>query len=577
MIPERSQICLNNNPEKQMTLNSKTSVYTLAGLLILIPVVAYFLFPFELRRRFLFEISRQVFLVTPVILLATYLLRYRLIPSLERIKRKLNTRHIFYLYGITVLILLAISAFIFLFFPVEIEDEDEYLFTARLLKSGRLSASIPPCEDFFLSANYIMAAGKWYGIHPPGHPLLLVIPVLMGNARFWAPFIWAGTIVICLLVFRKIFGNPLAFLGALLILFSPMYLVISGSLLSENSSLFIFSLFLFCFVILDRDNSGITVSVLFAGFFCLGMITRPLSFLAVSTPFILYIIMKKHKMVRVLIPLLITLISGVVIILYLNSVITGSWFEIPLSQYQGGDGLGWQRGLTPVQAARNAGLSTLTLIFWYFGNPIIFILPLLFLIKGKKQPYDWLIIFCLLLLILSPFLYWHPGILHTLPRRLYEGLIPITYLLIRGIQHVRDSENDRSREPVYKQNMVAWVVILCTVMNLITFLPGRLVIFRTFAKEARQPINFVRSKLDEKSIVLVSTLDWKFGYPRNRPEFLKQKEHIFLHDLDRKKNRRLLDCFPEYATYQLIFDTGKNSWTLRNIITAHPEYEQSHH
>ena len=91
-----------------MKHNNKKGRNILYLCMLLLPGCVYFLFPHEIRRRFLFEIIRQVILVLPLAVLAMYVFaKSWVFPSdhMKRLTARLSAVHI-YLPAVLVIMLI---------------------------------------------------------------------------------------------------------------------------------------------------------------------------------------------------------------------------------------------------------------------------------------------------------------------------------------------------------------------------------------------------------------------------------------------------------------------------------------
>ena len=70
-----------------------------------------------------------------------------------------------------------ISWFVFDHIP-HVQDTVAQLFQAKLFAAGKLYLPSPPLPQFF-DLMHVINDGRWYSQYPPGHPLLLLLGVLI--------------------------------------------------------------------------------------------------------------------------------------------------------------------------------------------------------------------------------------------------------------------------------------------------------------------------------------------------------------------------------------------------------------
>jgi hypothetical protein len=136
---------------------------------------------------------------------------------------------------------------------------------------------------------------------------------------------------------------------------------------------------------------------------------------------------------------------------------------------------------------------------------------------------------------------------------------------LRGAQMYIQKTGISPEEHSRRTGKFAWFIIILIVMNLTTFLPGRLLIFRGFADEAVKPLAAVPDTLSHNSLILVSTRYWKFGYPRNPPDIRSENGPFFVRDPGTGNTGKLATCFPGYEIYRLMLNRKTSTWQLENI------------
>ena len=118
-----------------------------------------------------------------------------------------------------------------------VSDEVAYLFQARVFASGRLSVPAPPLPEFFPSEWLIIHDGRWFGIFPPGWPLLLSLGVRLGVPSLVNPTLGALGLIAIHRLAELLIGEAKALVVALLCALSPFFLFQCASFLSHPASL----------------------------------------------------------------------------------------------------------------------------------------------------------------------------------------------------------------------------------------------------------------------------------------------------------------------------------------------------
>jgi hypothetical protein len=117
------------------------------------------------------------------------------------------------------------------------EDEMAYVWQAQAIGSGNLMLPSPPNPKSFLTPFVIDYHGMRFGKYPPGWPTVLAVGVMTG-LRGWVNPILAGLgLWLLYLLARRVTSRPIGLLAVTLMFTSPMFWLLSGSLLSHAWSL----------------------------------------------------------------------------------------------------------------------------------------------------------------------------------------------------------------------------------------------------------------------------------------------------------------------------------------------------
>ena len=177
-----------------------------------------------------------------------------------------------------------------------VEDEFAYLWQAEVMAEGLISQPSPETPKAFPVPFVVDHDGQRFAKYPPGWPAALSI-----GARVKIPWLVNSLLAgfSLWLIYRlgmKILGRGVGLLAELLALSSPMFLMLSGSLLSHTLSLFLALVFQLAWLDsfplrgASREQRAPDGLVLVTGAGSLGLLalTRPLTAVAVAFPFLLH-------------------------------------------------------------------------------------------------------------------------------------------------------------------------------------------------------------------------------------------------------------------------------------------------
>ena len=219
-----------------------------------------------------------------------------------------------------------------------VQDEIGYLFQARLLSEGRLSAQSHVLPEFF-NFRFLVNDGRWFSLFQPGWPLAMVPFVWLGLPQFAAPFYSALSLPLAMAAGRRVFGRDAARIGGLLMATSPFFLFMSGSMMSHPFALFAAALATYAVIRMVTDPERSWRFALVAGL-AGGMLvnTRVATALAILSPLallgVLHVLRHPAK-VPLLAVVLAGFLPGAVLLLCYNHALTGDALVFPQEVYFG--------------------------------------------------------------------------------------------------------------------------------------------------------------------------------------------------------------------------------------------------
>src|SRR5262249_14714820 len=117
-----------------------------------------------------------------------------------------------------------------------LEDEMAYLFQAKTYAGGNLVISTPEPRRAYWQPFLIDQGGLRFGKYTPGWPMQLAIGVLLGQDWIINAFFAALTVALVYRLGREIFNSDVGVIAAALTSFSPMALLLDGTLMGHTSA-----------------------------------------------------------------------------------------------------------------------------------------------------------------------------------------------------------------------------------------------------------------------------------------------------------------------------------------------------
>ncbi len=340
-----------------------------------------------------------------------------------------------------------------------VPDSIAYIFQAKIFASGHLTADPPPVAgafDFFVPAPFALTDSTWAAQYPFAHPLLLAIGQLFDAPWIIPPVLAGGSVGLMFLAGRRVYGDLLGLVAAVLLATSPFFIMNASDFMSHNTAGFFLLASLACLLRLDRRP--LLFGALAGLAFGLLLNTRPLTALALTPPFgayLLYQLLPREGRGRMLGAIAaFGVAAAVMALLFLgwNYVITGDAFR---TGYQAtgvtffprdigaggaapsgggvGDALGIggsHAGSIGIQNERmQLGLLLLVLHGWpQFIGIALSLLPFLL---GTRKLEDWFFLACAVATTAAWVGYESTGVMYG-PRYWYEAMPFLILLAARG-------------------------------------------------------------------------------------------------------------------------------------------------
>jgi 4-amino-4-deoxy-L-arabinose transferase-like glycosyltransferase len=168
-----------------------------------------------------------------------------------------------------------------------VQDDVSYVFQAKILASGHLSAPAPPVIEAFDIANppFVVAVdGKWASVYPFGHPLALAFGEVFGAMWIVPPLLGAATIFLTFAIGRKVYDASTGLLAALLLASSPFFFMTASNFMSHNTAAFYLLMCVLLLVLTGTRRRQFLYGLAAGVFYGLMFNTQQLSAVALVAP-----------------------------------------------------------------------------------------------------------------------------------------------------------------------------------------------------------------------------------------------------------------------------------------------------
>ncbi|HVU13336.1 MAG TPA: glycosyltransferase family 39 protein [Phototrophicaceae bacterium] len=180
-----------------------------------------------------------------------------------------------------------ISQYVFQRLP-HLEDEVAYLYQAKMYAGFHLVIPTPQPQRSYWMPFLVDQGGLRFGKYTPGWSMQLAIGVLLGQTWIINAFFSALTIPLVYRLGKEIFNPDVGVVAAALTMFSPMALLLDGTLMGHTSALFAAMLFLYAYWRIEQGKRRIAWGII-AGLSLGALVAnRPITGVAVAAPLILW-------------------------------------------------------------------------------------------------------------------------------------------------------------------------------------------------------------------------------------------------------------------------------------------------
>lgn len=192
---------------------------------------------------------------------------------------------------VTVAVTAAVAQGVFEAIP-HLEDEFAQLWQAHVFADGSLSMPTPAAAKSFIVPFVVDLDGIRFSKYPPGWSALLSVGARLGQAWLINPLLAGLAVWLTFRLSRRYLTGVLAFLAAMLLASSPMFLMLSGTFMSHNLSLVMTIAFALAWLdlltpITARTRMWCALAVA-GGSLGILLLTRPLTGAGVALPFAVF-------------------------------------------------------------------------------------------------------------------------------------------------------------------------------------------------------------------------------------------------------------------------------------------------
>ncbi len=459
-----------------------------------------------------------------------------------------------------------------------VEDEAAYLFQAQVFAQGRLSVPEPPYSESYWSPFVLDYQSRRFAKYPPGYPLLLSLGVLTGTPWVVNALVASSTLWFIALAGRRIYSPTSGLLAAALGLTCPVFLAMSGSLLSHPTSLFFTALFVWAFAALVQEPPGAcrwsyaAVAGLALGWL---FITRPFDAFGISLPFALYVLVRVLRgdwvlLRQGLIIAVIVLLFGLGLIAYWYAL-TGEFtnpYRIlwPYDRPGFGPNFG-PEGYTLATGLRYLRVNLRDLATSFLGWPWYLNVLFLLLPFGVRplERWNYLLLASFLSLAALHVTYWYYGGRDAgFPRYYYDSLPMLLLLTARGVELAAHALHGlylrlrfRSGQATSQTNLalmklpIYLILIGLVLYNSLFFLPPNLMAFQGKSGITAAPLQVVTGAGVSNAIVFVTDVehwyDFAVFFAANSPNL--DSDVVYAIYYDEQQARAVKGLFPNRDCY----------------------------
>jgi hypothetical protein len=474
------------------------------------------------------------------------------------------------LFAVTVAALSGIALYALGGVP-HVDDEAAYLFQAKIFAHGDFWAPAPPEPEFFAHEHMIITPERWFAKYPPFFPALLSLGVRAGAPWLVNPVLGALVGLAAYRLGREIAGWRCGIGAWCLLLVSPFFVIMGGTLMSHVAAALFVTLFVWQLLrAVEHQDSRAAV---FAGASLgLAILTRPYTAALAALAALVYgtvcLVRLPHRRAIVVlgtVAVLATLPFACAFVAWGPWVSGDHGLEVGLHEkYNSSDKLGfgadkgatWLRtwgsfGHTPAKALRSAWQHLEYTSRYLLGWPgrLSLVLVLAPFILGTAGRREWLLASVLLALALGHMAYWAAHHILYGARYWFEAVPGVMVLASLGLRSLVHDLAFDWRVPAWSRYAPAAVLASLVAWGSWVYLPARLQALPAYGGITADLMWQIDRIAPHQAVVFAETQGMMYdpGFFLNDP-FLANGR-IFARDLG-PHDQDLLVRYPGYLAYR---------------------------
>jgi hypothetical protein len=255
--------------------------------------------------------------------------------------------YLVFVYGAFLLLCVFMSWHLFKFIPGYDDSISQYIH-GKFFAHGMLYGETPTNQRFF-PVKLMVNDGKWYAAYQPLHSMFLAAGHYISAPWIINPLAGALTVLLIVLIARRIFDEATARIAGLLAFFSGYMIFMSSEYMNHSTTLLFTTLLIYAYITmldtLPQSKKTALVWACVAGL-SLGAVflIRPLTAVGVGLPFMFHALLLLKNQFRTYFMVLATAALGGLICLYLalyfNYKTTGEWLLFATGAYHRSSNIG---------------------------------------------------------------------------------------------------------------------------------------------------------------------------------------------------------------------------------------------
>ncbi len=312
-----------------------------------------------------------------------------------------------------------------------VEDSIAQLFQAKIFRTGRLWAPLPPHKEFFDYINVINDE-KWYSQYAPGHPLLLTLGLFLGAPWLIGPILGTLSLLLFYRLIKQSYGDrQMLYLSCGLMLLSPFFLFMSSNHMNHSSTTLCILVFVLSYRRMFSARSPVPgiIAGLALGY---ALNIRPLDAVAIGMPFTCYLLYCTHRKREVPIRHELCFASALLLmagmLLLYNYLTTGDPLLFGYQKHYHTLGFLGSAQLGPPHTLKGGIINTsnnliaLNQHLFAWPLPSLIFIFVFFALPVKKSRWEYLFLAACFSIIAGYFLYWYQDLCYG--PRFYYSLLP---------------------------------------------------------------------------------------------------------------------------------------------------------